>query len=107
MVVADISIIPIGTKSPSISEYVAAAEKVLEGLAGECNLKYQLTPSSTVIEGDIENVLKAARRMYETLFEKYPNEVQRVVTKITIDDRRDKELTMEGKVNSVLEKLRS
>ncbi len=106
MVVVDISIIPIGTKSPSISEYVAAVEKVLEELAKEYNLKYQLTPSSTIIEGDLESVLEVYKVMHKSLFEKYPDEVKRVATTIRIDDRVDKELTMEGKVNSVKEKLR-
>ena len=31
--------------------------------------------------------------------------IQRVVTSITIDDRRDKQITMEGKVKAVVDKI--
>lgn len=48
------------------------------------------------------DVWEAAKRMHESVFGK---DVQRVVTKITIDDRRDKQLTMEYKVQSVMKKV--
>lgn len=31
MAIADVTIIPIGTKTPSVSEYVADVQKILEG----------------------------------------------------------------------------
>ncbi len=92
-------ITPLGTGSPSLSAYVAKVHKVLE----EAGIKYQLTPMSTIVEGDVDEILSVARKMHEVLF----NEgVQRVVTSIRIDDRRDKKLTMEGKVKAVIEKLK-
>ncbi len=98
MAVAEIVVTPLGTGSPSLSRYVAKVHKVLE----KYNVKYQLTPMSTIVEGDVDTIFKVAREMHEVLFSEG---VARVVTSLRVDDRRDKELTMEGKVRAVVEKL--
>ena len=90
---------PLGTGSPSLSAYVAKVHKVLE----KSGLKYQLTPMSTIVEGDVDEILKVAKEMHEILFSEG---VKRVVTSIRIDERKDKELSMEGKVRAVIEKLK-
>lgn len=99
MVVAELTVVPLGTGTPSLSGYVAACHAVLEQAKG---VKYQLTPMSTIIEGDLDQILEIVRRLHEVPFEKGAN---RVSTSLRIDDRRDKELTMAGKVESVLSKL--
>ena len=99
MAVVAVSIVPVGTPSPSISEYVAGCVEVLKGVEG---ISYCVTPMATVIEGDLDAVLAAVRRMHEQPFLKG---AARVVTSIRIDDRRDKELTMEGKVAAVEARL--
>lgn len=102
MVIMGISIIPLGTNTPSVSKHVAHALGILE--KGD-DIKYELTSMGTIIEGDLENLLSLAKRMHEAVFE--DKEVLRVVTVIKIDDRRDKPLSIEGKVKSVQEKLGS
>jgi uncharacterized protein (TIGR00106 family) len=52
----------------------------------------------TVLEGDLDRVLAVVRQMHEHPFTKG---VHRVVTTVRIDDRRDKALTMSGKVAAV------
>jgi len=99
MTIVEISVIPLGTKTPSVSRYVADALKTLEK---EKDIKYELTSMGTIIEGDLEKVLDLAKKMHEAVFDK---EVSRVITIIKIDDRRDKPLSIEGKVKSVQEKL--
>ncbi|HWR39036.1 MAG TPA: MTH1187 family thiamine-binding protein [Patescibacteria group bacterium] len=99
MAIAEVTIVPLGTGSASISQYVANCHKVLEK-AGD--LSYRLTPMSTVIEGDLNRILAVIREMHETPF---AAGAQRVSTSIRIDDRRDKELTMDGKLQAVREKL--
>jgi uncharacterized protein (TIGR00106 family) len=100
MALMEISIIPLGTQTASVSLFVAEAIDILEE---EKNIKYQLTPMGTIIEASsIEKLLSIAGKMHSIPFE---NEVKRVVTTIKLDDRKDKELTMEGKVISVEEKL--
>jgi len=100
MAIVEISVIPLGTKTPSVSRYVAEALKVLEKEKG---IKYELTSMGTIVEGDLDKILGLAKKMHEAVFDK---EVQRVVTIIKIDDRRDKPLSMEDKVKSVQDKLR-
>ena len=99
MAIIEVSIIPLGTKTPSISKHIANALKVLK----KEDVKYELTSMGTIIEGDLEEILELARRMHEAVFES--EEVLRVATTIKIDDRRDKPLSMEGKIKSVKEKL--
>jgi uncharacterized protein (TIGR00106 family) len=99
MAIVQVSIIPLGTKTTSISNYVAGALKVLQS---QKSVKYKLTPMGTVLEGDLDKVLRLVRKMHESVFE---DGVQRVVTIVNIDDRRDKKATMESKVSSVEDKL--
>lgn len=99
MAVAEISVVPVGTGSASISQDVAAAVSVLRS---EKRLKYQLTSMGTIIEGDVKDILRAAGRMHQSVLDRG---ALRVLTSIKIDDRRDKALTMKGKVDSVKKKL--
>ena len=100
MAVVFLSITPIGTGTPGVSRYVAGVERILR----ESGLKNQLTAMGTIIEGDLDEILKVVRRMHEHPF---GQGAMRVSTFIKIDDRRDKEHTIEGKMRSVEEKLRS
>ena len=100
MVIAEVSVVPVGTKTPSVSDYVARAIKVL---GREGAVKYQLTGMGTLIEGELSDVLEAIKKMHEALFDQ---EVKRVLTTIRIDDRRDKGLTINYKVESVEKKLK-
>lgn len=99
MAVAEISVVPVGTGSASISGDVAAAVGLLRS---EKRLKHQLTAMGTIVEGDVKDIFRAAGRMHQAVLD---GGAQRVVTSIRIDDRRDKPLTMRGKVKSVQRKL--
>lgn len=100
MAIVDITIIPIGTNEPSVSHYVAEIHKVLESYKDKVN--YELTPMSTIIEGDLPLLFEIIQALHEVPFLKGS---QRVATNIRIDDRRDKKNSMIGKINSVKEKL--
>lgn len=99
MAILEITVIPIGTDSTSVSSFVAECHKVLKE---ENEIKYQLTPMGTVIEGQLETLFEVAKKLHEVPFQKG---VQRVATMIKIDDRRDRIGTLEQKVQSVQEKL--
>jgi uncharacterized protein (TIGR00106 family) len=99
MAIAEVSVVPLGTKSPSVSQYVARAVKILEQ---ERDIKYQMTPMGTVLEGDLDRILAAVKKMHEGVF---GEGVVRVLTTIKIDDRRDRPQTMKGKLDSVKRKL--
>jgi len=99
MAVAEITIIPSGTGSPSASTHVAKALRILQE---EEDIKYQMTPMGTIVEGDLDRILLLAKRMHEVTFDE---SVHRVMTLLKIDDRRDKPLSMEGKLSSLMAKL--
>ena len=101
MAIAEVSIIPLGTQTPSVSKYIARACRVLQD---EKNIKYELTSMGTIIEGDLGEILRVVRNMHEAIFSEG---VMRVVTTVKIDDRRDKTLSMKDKVESVQKKLKS
>jgi len=98
MAIVELTIAPLGVGT-SVSSYVAACHKVLDQAT---DLKHQLTPMSTIIEGDLDRILEVIRQMHEVPF---AAGAQRVSTLLRIDDRRDKELTMDGKIKAVMEKL--
>jgi uncharacterized protein (TIGR00106 family) len=101
MAIVEVSIVPVGTKTPSLSQHIA---RVLQVLEGEEGIKYELTSMGTIMEGDLGEILSLVKKIHEVAFNE---EVLRVVTIVKIDDRRDKSLTMEGKVKAVKEKLSS
>ena len=100
MITAEISVIPVGTQSTSLSKFIAEAEKILKKFP---DVKNKLTATGTEIE------CKDANELFEILKEMhlapFNMEAQRVYTVIKIDDRHDKENTMEEKIGSVLQKV--
>ena len=99
MVIAEVNIIPLGTRTPSVSKHLVRALTVLRE---EKNIKYELTSMGTIMEGDLGEILRVVRNMHESTFD---GEVMRVVTTLKIDDRRDKTLSIKGKIESLLKKL--
>ena len=94
-VVAEISVVPIGSGDKGLSPFVAACLDVLKEAK---DVKYQLTPMSTILEGPIDKVFEVARRMHEVPFNKGAT---RVLTSLKIDQHSEKTLTMNGKVGVV------
>ncbi len=97
MAMMEISVVPVGTGKPGVSEYVAKALKKVK----ESGLEYMLTPMGTLIVGEVEELLALASRIHNSVLK----DCERVVTYIKLDDRKDKPLTFEGKIKSVEEKL--
>lgn len=97
MPVIEVKVLPVGTDHPSMSSYVRDCYEVARSSP---DVEVTLTPTSTVIEGDWEAVWPVVEAMHHVPFE---NGVERVVTTVTIDDRRDKELDMDEMVAAVLE----
>ncbi|WP_346726919.1 MTH1187 family thiamine-binding protein [Bacillus suaedae] len=100
MAIVDVTIIPIGTETPSVSQYVAKIQEVLQSYEGKIN--YQLTPMSTLIEGELPILFEVIQAIHEVPF---TYGIKRVATNIRIDDRRDKQSTMAGKLEAVQSKL--
>ena len=102
MPVMEIAIVPVGTKTSSLSKYVADADKILKKERG---IKYQLTAMGTQIEADsLDKLLNIAKRMHSAVLNKN-KDLKRLLTTINIDDRRDKKLTIAGKIKSAQKKI--
>jgi len=99
MAIAEISVIPIGTGSTSLSSYVAEMQRALEIVEG---ITFELTSMGTIIEGPMDRILAAVSVLHECPFK---GGAQRVSTSVKIDDRRDKTSTSRGKLESVERKL--
>jgi len=97
MPILGISITPIGTKSASFSSVVTNAVQTIE----QKGLKYQVTPTETIIEGELEELMEVAKEIHENALSRNT----RVITNITIDDRRDKEMNIEEQVDIVKQSL--
>lgn len=99
MAIAEVTIIPIGTGSTSLSSYVAEMQRKLASIEG---VTYELTSMSTIMEGPLDRILAAVQELHEHTFE---SGAQRVSTSIKIDDRRDKAGSSVQKLASVQAKL--
>ena len=98
-VLIDLCIVPLGV-GVSLSSYIAACEKVLSG----AGLKTALHSYGTNIEGEWDEVFAAVKRCHELVHEMG---APRITTTIKLGTRTDRTQTMEDKVRSVQEKLRT
>ena len=77
-VVAEVSIIPVGTSDTGLSHYIASCLEVLEG---NKDLTYRLMPMGTVIEGSLDKILEAVSKMHEVTFSKGASRVVLLATR--------------------------
>jgi uncharacterized protein (TIGR00106 family) len=98
MALMEIVVVPIGTVHHQ-SKYVAKAVRELETVP---EIDYELTSMGTIVQGRMDRLLEVARKMHQAVLD---SGAQRVETSIRIDDRLDKEPTMDGKLNSVRKEL--
>ncbi|WBW49800.1 MTH1187 family thiamine-binding protein [Peptoniphilus equinus] len=99
MAVLEVTLVPIGTQTTSCSSFVAKAFDVVKDRE---DIKVQLNPMGTVLEGDIDVLFDAVRCMQEAVFKEGAG---RVYSIIKVDDRRDKVASLEQKIQSVQAKL--
>ncbi len=93
-VICNINVMPVGSGT-SLSRYV---REVVAAIRKAPGVKYQVHAMGTVVEGPLSRVLELAQQIHEIPFGMGAG---RVVTSITIDDRRDKAITIESKVKAV------
>lgn len=98
MAIMEISVVPLGLGSPSVGDYVADILKFLQAEG----IPHTLTDMGTVVEGEPEQLFEWARQLHELPFKKG---VWRVVTHISIDDRRDKVVHLQDKIKAITKRL--
>ena len=97
-VIADLCVIPLGV-GVSVSEYVAACEKVLK----KAGLKIQLHAYGTNIEGEWDKVFGAIKKCHQVM---HQMGAPRITTTLKFGTRTDRTQTMEDKIKSVKKKLK-
>lgn len=98
MPIATVHVMPLGTPTPSVGSYIADCVKVLQ----EAGARFEVNAMGTIIDGEMDEIFNLVKKMHAAPFEKG---VQRVVTTVTIDDRRDKKVTAHEKLVSVMKRL--
>jgi uncharacterized protein (TIGR00106 family) len=94
MIIAQLSIAPLG-KGTSVSTYVKI---VIETLKEE-QIKFQTNAMATIIETkDLETLFHVIQKAHLAVVDAG---AERIITELKIDDRRDKEVTMDSKLKSL------
>jgi len=97
-VIADLCLVPLGV-GVSVSEYIAACEKVLK----KAGLKTQLHAYGTNIEGEWDKVFSAIKECHKVV---HRMGAPRITTTLKFGTRTDRNQTMEQKVASVKKRLK-
>ncbi len=92
----EFSIVPIGAGS-SIGDSIAAVLKIVD----ESGLPYKVNPMGTVVEGEWEDLFRLVKKCHKVVMK---NE-ERVITTISVDDRKGKTNRIEEKVKSVEKRI--
>jgi uncharacterized protein (TIGR00106 family) len=95
--VVEVKVVPMGTVDPSISSYVRACYDLVKD---DPEVETEITPTSTIISGELDHVLALVRAMHRVPFQQG---VDRVLTQITIDERTDKDHDMDEMVAAVFD----
>ena len=98
-VMAEISVIPIGTGAPGVSGEIAAALRALDAHPG---VRHELTAMGTVLTGELADVLVACGAKHAAVL---GAGAPRCYTIIKLDERPGKEADSGEKVASVRRKL--
>ncbi len=94
MIIAQLSIAPIG-KGTSVSTYVQQVINILE----KEGIKYQTNPMATIIEtNDLTTLLSIVQKAHDAVVQAG---AKRIITELKIDDRKDKNVTMESKLKAL------
>lgn len=95
MIHAEISIYPVGTGTTSASFYIAKAIEVIR----DAGIKYQITPMGTLLEAEnIDEIHNVTKQMIEVV---HNLGVLRVEVVLKIDSRKDKQVKLEEKLESI------
>ncbi|MDP9401227.1 MAG: MTH1187 family thiamine-binding protein [Actinomycetota bacterium] len=95
MATADLTVIALGRPDASASAYIA---EIHRRLAAQDRVRFLLHAMGTSLEGETADVLALVAELHAVPFELG---VPRVYTVLKLDERRDREQTLEDKVEAV------
>ncbi len=94
--VVNFTVVPIGKES-SLSAQVAEILKIVS----ESGIDYKLHSMGTILEGEWDDIMRLIKKCHKKILK----DSDRVLTTITIDDRKGRTGRIAGKVKSVEKKL--
>jgi len=92
---ADLTVIALGRAEASASRYIAEIQRRLER---QDKVRYSLHAMGTSLEGSTSDILAIVAELHAVPFEMG---IPRVYSVLKLDERRDREQTLEDKVDSV------
>jgi uncharacterized protein (TIGR00106 family) len=92
---ADLTVIALGRAEASASRYIAEIQR---RLAAQDRVRYAMHAMGTSLEGSTADILAVAGELHAVPFEMG---IPRVYSILKLDERRDREQTLEDKVASV------
>ena len=95
MATADLTVIALGRAEASASAYIAEIQR---RLAAQDRVRYEMHAMGTSLEGATADILTVAGELHAVPFEMG---IPRVYSILKLDERRDREQTLEDKVESV------
>ncbi len=94
MLLAQLSVYPIGT-GVSLGRYVKKGVRIIE----ESGYTYQVGGMSTSVEvPDLKELFELIEKIRQAQIDEG---AERVIIELKVDERRDKDATLQGKINSV------
>ena len=94
MIISQLSIAPVGAGT-SLSKYVRKALEII----GNSNINYKTNDMGTVIETkDLDTLFDIVKQAHEAVLK---TGVERVITELKIDDRRDKDVRIGTKKSAI------
>src|ERR671932_1530431 len=99
MATADLTVIGLGRAEVSASRYIAEIQR---RLAAQDRVRYRLHAMGTSLEGTTADILATVAELHAVPFELG---IPRVYTVLKLDERRDREQTLDDKVASVERRL--
>jgi uncharacterized protein (TIGR00106 family) len=94
MLLAQLSVYPIGA-GVSLGRYVKKGVRIIE----ESGYNYQVGGMSTAVEvPDLKELFELLEKIRQVQIDEG---AERVIIELKVDDRRDKDATLQGKINSV------
>ena len=95
MATADLTVIALGRAEASASAYIAEIQR---RLAAQDRVRYEMHAMGTSLEGSTADILAVAGELHAVPFELG---IPRVYSILKLDERRDREQTLDDKVESV------
>jgi uncharacterized protein (TIGR00106 family) len=97
---AELSVVPVGREGASAGDVIAEMRRRLEA---QDRVSFRMQAMGTELEGSVEDILALAAELHRVPLEAG---IPRAYTVLKIDERTDKEQSLEDKVSSVERRVR-